>query len=191
MIIRDALTSKKFPQRVSDYIINICRPEQDECTPSDMKVLSAMLIEEYDNLRGDYSDWIATVKLLDAVPTRDFFLGAERIKVFDVEERIETDTKRAKVITYSIADKDLIKQISRNKRNGKTRVLLKFISPRVMDELVSIRRFYRTVLKLCKSSIVELNNCRGGIVITNGTDKGSDSKQEQPSSTEASHQAAG
>lgn len=191
MIIKDAFTSKEFPQKVSNYIINICGAEQGECTPSDMKVLSAMLTEEYKYLRGDYSDWIATVKLLDAIPTRDFFLGAEKIKIFDVEERIETDTSRAKVITYSIADKDLVKQILRSKRNGKTRVLLKFISPRVMDELVSIRRFYRTVLKLCKSSIVELNNCRGGIVITNGTDKGSDSKQEQPSTTEASHQASG
>jgi len=178
MIAYNSATGQKIPDKLARYVHQVCDLVNENYNPFEIAGMVSLLEAELDNMKADYGDWIETVQALDAVPRKDFFIGTDELKCFDVEEKIETDTDRAKVIVYHIHDKDLIRTIMQRRKN-KTYMILKFISPRVVEELVDIKRFYRKLMDLCVASIEQLKKCTEGISISNGIDKSTDNKQEQ------------
>ena len=178
MIVYNSATGQKIPNKIARYMHQVCDLVNENYDPSEVAGMVSLLEAELDDMKADYGDWIETVQNLDAVPRKDFFLGADELKCFDVEEKIETDTDRAKVIVYHIHDKDLISTIMQRRKN-KTYMILKFISPRVVEELVDVKRFYRKLMDLCAISIEQLKKCTEGVSISHGSDKSTNNKQEQ------------
>lgn len=190
MIIVDNRTGKQLQAYVVKYINQVCPLQNGTHDHGSVCVAVSSLRLEHANVRGDYSDWTATIKNLNIVPGKDFFLGVENIRLFDVEEHIVTDTDRAKVIVYDIHDKNLVQTIIQKQRSKQV-VVLKFISPRLIDQLVSMRKYYRKLLQLCQMSIKILELCVEGVTVTDAEDKSSDSKQGQQTAAETSNQTSG
>jgi len=178
MKIRNVATGQNLPQKVSQYVVELCLLDPKFYDKRALDDIITVLEDELTKINLDYNDWITTLETLDAVPRKNFFLGENNIKCFDVEEKIETDTDRAKVIVYNIRDKDLLKELIQKKKN-KVYVTVKFISPRVIRELVDIKRFYRKLIYLCETSIAKLKECSQGIEILDGEYKSKNNKQEQ------------
>jgi len=152
MIVRNKLSKQKLPVEIIEYINQICPLLASAYTRRQTRVIVSSLQEEYKKLQKDYDNWLITVRNLDCLPDKDFFLSPENLKLFDVEERTITNTDKIKVIVYNIQNSEFIQQVIKKKQN-KTVVVLKLISPRTIEELVNIQTFYQKILDLCQESI--------------------------------------
>jgi len=164
----------RVPQKIEGFLEslldgkNIINIQVDE--------FSSLIENEKKELEEEYRAWQNTVRDLRALPNKDFFLGKGVIRVFDIERRIETDTDKAKVIIYDIYDKSLFNAIKRY-RADKIFITLKLISPRVMEQLVSVRRFYEKMIQLCDYALDYFKSIKGSI-IKNAENKNSEIGQQ-------------
>jgi len=123
------------------------------------------LKNEKNRLKKEFSAWKNVLEKLDAIASVNYYRGINLIKIFDVEKRIETDTDKARVNTY-ILKGEVIEKLLRVV-NRKKDIIVKFISPRTIKELVSIWLFYEKALELVNRSIEFVSKCEGKIKIEN------------------------
>jgi len=121
------------------------------------------LNQEKQKLEREFKVWQKVVEKLDAVESVGYYRGPGLIKIFDVEKRIETDTDKARVNTYIIKGEEVEKLFRVHKKGQK--VIIKFISPRTIEQLVSVWLFYEKALKLFDESINFINNCGEEVTI--------------------------
>lgn len=186
MIVRNKSSKQKqeLPVEIVEYINQICPLSASTYTGKQTSDIVLLLQEEYKKLQKDYDNWLTTVRNLDAVPSKDFFLSPENLKFFDIEEEVITDTEKVKVIVYNIQNPEFIQQIIK-KKQSKSFIVLKFISPRTIEELVNIQAFYQKILDLCQQSINALKKCNKGIIIDHQSSNNRQGSQQSLQNSEA------
>ena len=151
----------KSSASISEHIIRSLNLSAGEYSRDELiKKLKA----EKEILSREFTAWQKSLEKLDAIPSVSYYRSYGLIKLFDVEKRIETDTDKARVNTYIIKGPNVEKLLS-TRKVGKKAMIVKFISPRTMELIVSVWLFYEKALELFDKSIEFLNKCEDVVKI--------------------------
>lgn len=171
MIIQDRASGKRASATIANFLAQLLPLDNRTYEPEEVSELVKAVEEEKEALQKERTNWLDNLKRLKAVPDTDFFLSTGTLKAMNVEEIIESDSKKVRVSTYVVNDKKLLSSF-RFRKGSKNNFTLKLITPDLIEYLMSVRRFYQKAIQVCDTTIRFLNNADKGLQV-NGCDKNS------------------